>query len=80
MMLLFGKTPLLRDVKRGLKGSGNTESVNRLAVIMLLTLSIVTLAAVQGYTGTLVDEKTATAPSWIRLANHHGRVEQCFIG
>lgn len=61
MMLLFGKTPLLRDVKRGLKGSGNTESVNRLAVIMLLTLSIVTLAAVQGYTGTLVDEKTATA-------------------
>ena len=28
---------------------------------MLLTLSIVTLAAVQGYTGTLVDEKTADA-------------------
>ena len=42
----------------GLKGSGSTESVNRLAVIMLLTLSIVTLAAVQGYTGTLVDERT----------------------
>ena len=61
MQLLFGRSPLLKDVKRGLKGSGSTESVNRLAVIMLLTLSIVTLAAVQGYTGTLVDEKTADA-------------------
>jgi len=61
MQILFGRTPLLKDVKRGLKGSGSAESVNRLAVIMLLTLSIVTLAAVQGYTGTLVDEKTADA-------------------
>jgi len=61
MQLLFGRSPVLKDVKRGLKGSGSTESVNRLAVIMLLTLSIVTLAAVQGYTGTLVDEKTADA-------------------
>ena len=61
MQLLFGRSPLLKDVKRGLKGSGSAESVNRLAVIMLLTLSIVTLAAVQGYTGTLVDEKTADA-------------------
>ena len=61
MQLLFGRTPLLNDVKRGLKGSGSAESVNRLAVIMILTLSIVTLAAVQGYTGTLVDEKTTDA-------------------
>jgi len=61
MQLIFGRTALLKDVKRGLKGSGSTESVNRLAVIMLLTLSIVTLAAVQGYTGTLVDEKTVDA-------------------
>ena len=61
MQLLLGRTPLLNDVKRGLKGSGSAESVNRLAVIMLLTLSIVTLAAVQGYTGTLVDEKTVDA-------------------
>ena len=61
MQLFFGKTPLLKDVKRGLKGSGSTESINRLSVIMLLTLSIVTLAAVQGYTGTLVDEYTASA-------------------
>tara|TARA_Y100000766_G_scaffold80137_1_gene68115 strand:+ start:10922 stop:14539 length:3618 start_codon:yes stop_codon:yes gene_type:complete len=61
MQVLFGRSPLLKDVKRGLKGSGSAESVNRLAVIMLLTLSIVTLAAVQGYTGTLVDEKTADA-------------------
>ncbi len=61
MQLLLGRTPLLKDVRRGLKGSGSSESVNRLAVIMLLTLSIVTLAAVQGYTGTLVDERTADA-------------------
>ena len=61
MQVIFGRTPLLNDVKRGLKGSGSAESVNRLAVIMLLTLSIVSLAAVQGYTGTLVDEKTVDA-------------------
>ncbi|MCH2637252.1 MAG: FtsX-like permease family protein, partial [Candidatus Thalassarchaeum sp.] len=59
MQFFFSRSPLLSDVKRGLKGSGSAESVNRLAVIMLLTLSIVTLAAVQGYTGTLVDERTA---------------------
>ena len=59
MQFFFRRSPLLSDVKRGLKGSGSAESVNRLAVIMLLTLSIVTLAAVQGYTGTLVDERTA---------------------
>ena len=58
MQVVFGKTKLLSDVKRGLKGSGSAESVNRLAVIMLLTLSIVTLAAVQGYAGSLVDERT----------------------
>ena len=61
MQVIFGRTPLLKDVKRGLKGSGSAESVNRLSVIMLLTLSIVTLAAVQGYTGTLVDKKTVDA-------------------
>ena len=61
MQVIFGKSAILKDVKRGLKGSGSAESVNRLAVIMLLTLSIVTLAAVQGYTGTIVDEKTVDA-------------------
>ena len=35
--------------------------MNRLAIILLLTLSIVTVAAVQGYTGTLVDERTTSA-------------------
>ena len=61
MQFFFARSPILSDVKRGLKGSGSAESVNRLAVIMLLTLSIVTLAAVQGYTGTVVDERTASA-------------------
>ena len=58
---LFGWSPALADIKRGLKGSGSSESVNRLAIILLLTLSIVTVAAVQGYTGTLVDERTTSA-------------------
>ena len=58
---LFGWSPVLTDIKRGLRGSGSSESVNRLAIILLLTLSIVTVAAVQGYTGTLVDERTTSA-------------------
>ena len=61
MTLLFSWSPAVSDIRRGLKGSGSSESVNRLAVIMLLTLSIVTLAAVQGYTGTVVDERTTSA-------------------
>ena len=61
MTLLFSWSPVVSDIRRGLKGSGSSESVNRLAVIMLLTLSIVTLAAVQGYTGTVVDERTTSA-------------------
>ena len=63
MRKLFGRSALLKDVERGLSTSGSSESINRLAVIMLLTLSIVTLAAVQGYTGTLVDERTANLQS-----------------
>ena len=58
---LFSWSPAISDIRRGLRGSGSSESVSRLAVIMLLTLSIVTLAAVQGYTGTVVDERTASA-------------------
>jgi len=58
---LLSWSPAVSDIRRGLKGSGSSESVNRLAVIMLLTLSIVTLAAVQGYTGTIVDERTTSA-------------------
>ena len=59
MLFFFRKTPLLADVKRGLQTTGTGESTTRLSIIMLLTLSIVTLAAVQGYTGSLVDERTA---------------------
>ena len=58
--LIFGWTPLLKDIRRGLK-TGGGEAIGRLATIMVLTLSIVTLAAVQGATGTLVDERTADA-------------------
>ena len=60
MRALLGRTPLLKDVRRGLSTSSSSEAIYRLAVIMLLTLSIVTLAAVQGFTGTLVDERTAS--------------------
>ncbi len=59
--LILGWTAALKDIKRGLRGSGSSESVNRLAVVMILTLSVVTLAAIQGVTGSLVDERTASA-------------------
>ena len=58
---LFGWSPAISDIRRGLSGSGSTTSVSRLSLILLLTLSIVTLAAVQGHTGTLVDERTTNA-------------------
>ena len=61
LTMLLSWSPAVSDIRRGLRGSGSSESVNRLAVIMLLTLSIVTLAAVQGYTGTVVDERTTSA-------------------
>ena len=60
LQFLFGRTPLVSDIRRGLKGSSSAESVNRLAVIMILTMSVITLAAIQGHTGTLVDERSAT--------------------
>ena len=58
---LMGWSPAISDIRRGLSGSGSSQSVSRLSLIMLLTLSIVTLAAVQGHTGTQVDEKTTDA-------------------
>ncbi|MED5267802.1 MAG: ABC transporter permease, partial [Candidatus Thermoplasmatota archaeon] len=61
VLKIVGWSKAVADIRRGLRSSGSNESVNRLAVILLLTLSIVTLAAVQGYTGTLVDERTASA-------------------
>ena len=57
----MGWSPAISDIRRGLSGSGSSQSVSRLSLIMLLTLSIVTLAAVQGHTGTLVDERTTDA-------------------
>jgi ABC-type antimicrobial peptide transport system permease subunit len=61
VLKIVGWSKAVADIRRGLRSSGSNESVDRLAVILLLTLSIVTLAAVQGYTGTLVDERTASA-------------------
>lgn len=58
---LVGWSPAISDIRRGLSGSGSSQSVSRLSLIMMLTLSIVTLAAVQGHTGTLVDERTTSA-------------------
>ena len=58
---LFGWSPAISDIRRGLSGSGSSQSVSKLSLILLLTLSIVTLAAVQGHTGTLVDERTTNA-------------------
>ena len=61
MQVIFGRTKILSDVKRGLKGSGSAESVNRLAVIMLLTLSIVILQQCRVMFGSPVDERTVDA-------------------
>ena len=58
---LMGWSPAISDIRRGLSGSGSSQSVSRLSLILLLTLSIVTFAAVQGHTGTLVDERTTNA-------------------
>ncbi len=58
---IFGWSPAISDIRRGLSGSGSSKSVSQLSLILLLTLSIVTLAAVQGHTGTMVDERTTNA-------------------
>ena len=60
-ILLFGKTPLLSDVKIGIRGSDLNRSMNQLGLIVVLTISIVTMAVVQGNTGSLVDDRTASA-------------------
>ncbi len=60
-ILLFGKTPLLSDVKIGIRASDLNRSMNQLGLIVVLTISIVTMAVVQGNTGSLVDDRTASA-------------------
>jgi len=57
--LLFGKTPLLKDVKVGIRSSELNRSMNQLGLIVILTTSIVTMAVFQGYTGSLVDQRSA---------------------
>ena len=57
--LLLGKTPLLKDVKIGIRSSELNRSMNQLGLIVILTTSIVTMAVFQGYTGSLVDERSA---------------------
>lgn len=74
----MGWSPAVSDIRRGLSGSGSSQSVSRLSLIMLLTLSIVTLAAVQGHTGTLVDERTTDAQNGadLRVQFDSGYTEQ----
>ena len=57
--LLLGKTPVLKDVKIGIRSSELNRSMNQLGLIVILTTSIVTMAVFQGYTGSLVDERSA---------------------
>ena len=75
---VMGWSPAISDIRRGLSGSGSSQSVSRLSLIMLLTLSIVTLAAVQGHTGTLVDERTTDAQNGadLRVQFDSGYTEQ----
>lgn len=58
---LLGKTKILSDVRIGIRGSELNRSMNQLGLIVVLTISIVTMAAFQGYTGSLVDERSASS-------------------
>ena len=75
---IVGWSPAISDIRRGLSGSGSSQSVSRLSLIMMLTLSIVTLAAVQGHTGTMVDERTTDAQNGadLRVQFDTGYTEQ----
>ena len=75
---IVGWSPAISDIRRGLSGSGSSQSVSRLSLIMMLTLSIVTLAAVQGHTGTMVDERTTDAQNGadLRIQFDTGYTEQ----
>jgi len=61
VVLLLGKTPILKDVRIGIRSSELNRSMNQLGLIVILTISIVTMAVFQGYTGSLVDERSAEA-------------------
>lgn len=61
--VLLGKTPILSDVIIGIRSSGLNRSMNQLGLIVILTISIVTMAVFQGYTGSLVDKRSASASS-----------------
>ena len=61
VVLLLGKTPILKDVRIGIRSSELNRSMNQLGLIVILTISIVTMSVFQGYTGSLVDERSAEA-------------------
>lgn len=60
-VFLLGKTRILSDVRIGIRGSELNRTMNQLGLIVVLTISIVTMAVFQGYTGSLVDERSASA-------------------
>ena len=60
-VFLLGQTRLLSDVRIGIRGSELNRTMNQLGFIVVLTISIVTMAVFQGYTGSLVDERSASA-------------------
>ena len=51
----------MADIRQGLKGSGSSESVNRPSCDNAPPIINSNTATVQGYTGTLVDERTTSA-------------------
>jgi ABC-type lipoprotein release transport system permease subunit len=59
--MLLGKTPILRDVSIGIRSSELNRSMNQLGLIVILTISIATLAVSQGHTGSIVDQRSADA-------------------
>lgn len=77
--ILLGKTPILRDVSIGIRSSELNRSMNQLGLIVILTISIATLAVSQGHTGSIVDQKSADAAAGadlqIRLSEPKSEVE-----
>ena len=58
---IFGWSPAISDIRRGLRGSGSSKSVSQLSLILLLTPLDRHPCGCPGHTGTLVDERTTNA-------------------
>ena len=58
---ILGRTRLLSDISIGLRPSNMNKSLRQLGLIVILTMSIVTMSAVQGIAGNEVDKQQASS-------------------